>query len=42
MVRRLRRLLAARDKNAADKASFKQRYDEAEQRRAVIRNDWRT
>jgi hypothetical protein len=36
MVRRLRRLLAARDKNAADKASFKQRYDEAEQRRAAI------
>ena len=36
MVRRLRRLLAARDKTAADKASFKQRYDEAEQHRAAI------
>jgi predicted RNA polymerase sigma factor len=28
--------MAARDKSAADKASFKQRYDEAEQRRAAI------
>jgi hypothetical protein len=38
MVGRMRRLLAARDKTAADadKASFKQRYGEAEQRRAAI------
>ena len=28
--------MAARDKTAADKASFKQRYDEAEQRRVAI------
>ena len=28
--------MAARDKTAADKASFKQRYEEAEQRRAAI------
>ena len=37
MVRRMRRLLAAGGKAAAaDKASFKQRYEEAEQRRAAI------
>ena len=36
MVRRIRRLLAAGGKAAADKVSFKQRYDEAEHRRAAI------
>ena len=36
MVRRMRRLLAASEKTAADKGSFKQRYDDAEQRRAAI------
>jgi hypothetical protein len=36
MVRRLRRLVTAREKTAADKASFKQRYEEAEQRRVAI------
>jgi predicted RNA polymerase sigma factor len=36
MVRRMRRLPAAGGKAAADKASFKQRYEEAEQRRAAI------
>ena len=36
MVRGLRRLLAASDERDADKASFKQRYDAAEQRRAAI------
>jgi hypothetical protein len=36
MVRRMRRLLAASENTAADKASFKQRYEEAEHRRAAI------
>ena len=36
MVRRMRRLLAPGGKAAADRASFKQRYEEAEQRRAAI------
>jgi hypothetical protein len=36
MVGRMRRVLAAGGKTAADKATFKQRYDEAEQRRAAI------
>jgi hypothetical protein len=36
MVRRVRRLLAAGGKLAAGKTSFKQRYEEAERRRAAI------
>jgi len=36
MAPRMRRLLAASEKTAADKGSFKQRYDDAEQRRAAI------
>jgi hypothetical protein len=36
MVRRMRRLLAASEKTAADKGGFKQRYDGAEQHRAAV------